>query len=97
MNRLLLDAWRNPLMPEFIASLPLSGVDGTMKKRLNGAPAAGRAHIKTGTLNGVRTAAGYLIDQQGRRYALTIFINDPRAADTAPVVDALLNWLTTRE
>ena len=97
MNRLLLDAWRNPLMPEFIASLPLGGVDGTMKKRLNGAPAAGRAHIKTGTLNGVRTAAGYLIDQQGRRYALTIFINDPRAADTAPVVDALLNWLTTRE
>lgn len=96
MNRLLLDAWQNPLMPEFIASLPLSGIDGTMRKRLNGNPAAGRAHIKTGTLNGVRTAAGYLIDQQGRRYALTVFINDPRAADAAPIVDALLNWLTLR-
>ena len=96
MNRLLIDAWRNPLMPEFIASLPLSGIDGTMKKRLNGSPATGRAHIKTGTLNGVRTAAGYLIDQQGQRYALTIFINDPRAAEAAPVIDALLNWLAAR-
>jgi len=93
MNRLLVDAWRSPLMPEFIASLPLSGVDGTMKRRLNGAAASGRAHIKTGTLNGVRTAAGYVLDAGGRRHALTIFINDPRAQAGGEVIDALLNWL----
>ena len=68
-----------------------------MKKRLNDSPALGRAHIKTGTLNGIRTAAGYLIDKKGQRYALSIFINDPRASDAAPVIDSLLDWLASRE
>ncbi|MDH5534086.1 MAG: D-alanyl-D-alanine carboxypeptidase/D-alanyl-D-alanine-endopeptidase, partial [Betaproteobacteria bacterium] len=42
LGRLLLAAFSSPLMPEFIASLPLAAVDGTMKKRLNGAPVAGQ-------------------------------------------------------
>jgi len=96
LNRLLLDAWRSPLMPEFIASLPLAGVDGTMKKRLNGSPAAGRAHIKTGTLDGVRSAAGYALDSAGRRYAVTFLINDAQAQDGGAAMDALLDWLAAR-
>ncbi|MGV0950897.1 MAG: D-alanyl-D-alanine carboxypeptidase/D-alanyl-D-alanine endopeptidase, partial [Azonexus sp.] len=39
LNRLLLDAWKNPVMPEFVSSLPIVGIDGTMKKRLNGSEA----------------------------------------------------------
>jgi hypothetical protein len=35
LNRLLLDAWKNPVMPEFISSMPIVGIDGTMKKRLS--------------------------------------------------------------
>ena len=97
LNLLLLDAWRNPLMPEFIASLPLAGVDGTMKKRLNGSPAAGRAHIKTGTLDGVRSAAGYALDAAGRRYALTFLINDPQAQEGGAAIDALLDWIAARQ
>jgi len=97
LTQLLLDAWRNPLMPEFIASLPLAGVDGTMKKRLNGSPAAGRAHIKTGTLDGVRSAAGYAIDAAGRRYALSFLINDPQAQEGGAAIDALLDWIAARQ
>ncbi|KAB2928815.1 MAG: D-alanyl-D-alanine carboxypeptidase/D-alanyl-D-alanine-endopeptidase [Dechloromonas sp.] len=96
MNRLLVDAWHNPLMPEFVSSLPLTGIDGTMKKRLNGSPVAGRAHIKTGTLDGVRTAAGYALDGSGRRYALTVFINDPRANAGNAAIDALLSWVAEK-
>lgn len=96
LNRLLLDAWRHPVMPEFIASMPLVGIDGTMKKRLNGSPVKGRAHIKTGTLNGVRSAAGYALDASGRRYALSFFINDPRAQQGGAAIDALLNWIAER-
>ncbi|PKO87344.1 MAG: D-alanyl-D-alanine carboxypeptidase/D-alanyl-D-alanine-endopeptidase, partial [Betaproteobacteria bacterium HGW-Betaproteobacteria-12] len=96
LNRLLLDAWASPLMPEFVASLPLAGIDGTMKKRLNGGAPAGRAHIKTGTLDGVKTAAGYALDGDGRRYALTIFINDPRAGAGNAAIDALLTWVAER-
>jgi D-alanyl-D-alanine carboxypeptidase/D-alanyl-D-alanine-endopeptidase (penicillin-binding protein 4) len=83
LNRLLLDAWKNPVMPEFVSSMPIVGIDGTMKKRLNGSEATGRAHIKTGTLDGVKTAAGYALDAQGRRYAVTFFINHPRRRPAA--------------
>ena len=93
LNRLLLRAWQSPVMPEFIASLPIVGVDGTMKKRLKSASVAGRAHIKTGSLEGVKTAAGYVLDQQGRRYAVTFFINHPRASAGGAAIDALLLWV----
>ncbi|MDD2743380.1 MAG: D-alanyl-D-alanine carboxypeptidase/D-alanyl-D-alanine-endopeptidase [Rhodocyclaceae bacterium] len=96
LNRLLLDAWKNPVMPEFVSSMPIVGIDGTMKKRLKEADAAGRAHIKTGTLDGVKTAAGYALDAQGRRYAVTIFINHPRAQTGSAAIDALINWVAQR-
>ncbi|MBP5986270.1 MAG: D-alanyl-D-alanine carboxypeptidase/D-alanyl-D-alanine-endopeptidase [Azonexus sp.] len=96
LNRLLLDAWKNPVMPEFISSLPIVGIDGTMKKRLNGSEATGRAHIKTGTLDGVKTAAGYALDAQGRRYTVTFLINHPRAQAGSAAIDALLVWVAQR-
>ncbi len=96
LNRLLLDAWKNPVMPEFVSSLPIVGIDGTMKKRLKESGATGRAHIKTGTLDGVKTAAGYALDAQGRRMAVTFLINDPRAAAGGPAIDALINWVAQR-
>jgi D-alanyl-D-alanine carboxypeptidase/D-alanyl-D-alanine-endopeptidase (penicillin-binding protein 4) len=64
-----------------------------MKKRLKNSAASGRARIKTGYLNGVRSAAGYVFDPQGGRYAVSVLINDPRAADGVAAIDALLDWL----
>jgi len=96
LNRLLLDAWKNPVMPEFVSSLPIVGIDGTMKKRLNGSEATGRAHIKTGTLDGVKTAAGYALDARSRRYAVTFLINHPRAQAGSAAIDALLVWVAQR-
>jgi D-alanyl-D-alanine carboxypeptidase/D-alanyl-D-alanine-endopeptidase (penicillin-binding protein 4) len=96
LNRLLLDAWKNPVMPEFVSSLPIVGIDGTMKKRLNGSEATGRAHIKTGTLDSVKTAAGYALDARGRRYAVTFLINHPRAQSGSAAIDALLVWVAQR-
>ena len=96
LNRLLLDAWKSPVMPEFVSSMPIVGIDGTMKKRLKDADAAGRAHIKTGTLDGVKTAAGYALDAQGQRYAVTFFINHPRSQAGSAAIDALINWVAQR-
>jgi D-alanyl-D-alanine carboxypeptidase/D-alanyl-D-alanine-endopeptidase (penicillin-binding protein 4) len=96
LNRLLLDAWKNPVMPEFISSMPIVGIDGTMKKRLNGSDATGRAHIKTGTLDGVKAASGYALDAQSRRYAVTFLINHPRAQAGSAAIDALLVWVAQR-
>ena len=44
MTRLLADAFASPLMPEFVSSLPLAGVDGTMKNRSGAAGNAQPAH-----------------------------------------------------
>jgi serine-type D-Ala-D-Ala carboxypeptidase/endopeptidase (penicillin-binding protein 4) len=96
LNRLLIDAWKSPVMPEFVASMPIVGIDGTMKRRLKTSEARGRAHIKTGSLDSVRTAAGYALDSQGRRHAVTFFINHSRAQAGGPAIDALLEWVAQR-
>ncbi len=96
LNRLLQAAWNSPTMPEFIASLPIVGIDGTMKRRLKDSAATGRAHIKTGTLDGVKTAAGYALDAQGRRYSVSFLINHPKAQAGSAAIDALLLWLAQR-
>jgi D-alanyl-D-alanine carboxypeptidase/D-alanyl-D-alanine-endopeptidase (penicillin-binding protein 4) len=67
-----------------------------MKKRLKDTSATGRAHIKTGTLDGVKTAAGYALDAQGRRYAVTFLINHPRAQAGSAAIDALIDWVAQR-
>lgn len=98
--RLLKAAWGSAVMPEFIASLPIVAVDGTMKKRLNEVPAngeggsiKGQAHIKTGSLDGVKSMAGYVLDKNGRRWALAFMVNHPNAAQSRLAQDALLEWL----
>ena len=93
MGQMLAAAYRSAVMPEFISSLPLVAYDGTMRRRLRFESVAGQAHIKTGSLTGVRAIAGYLLDRQGRRHALVFFINHPNAAAGQPAMDALLRWV----
>ena len=90
---LLQAAWQSPVMPEFIASLPLAAVDGTMKKRLLGEPVAGQAHVKTGLLSDARAMAGYLLDAKGRRQIVVMLMNHPNAPDAESANDALLRWV----
>ena len=86
-------AWRSPVMPEFIASLPVVAADGTMRKRLRGESVAGRAHIKTGLLNEARTMAGYVIDRSGRRHIVVMLVNHPNAPQADAAQDAFLAWV----
>ncbi|MGN1208964.1 MAG: D-alanyl-D-alanine carboxypeptidase/D-alanyl-D-alanine-endopeptidase [Duodenibacillus sp.] len=70
--------YRQGVMPEFMASLPMTGVDGTMRKRPLG---VGSAHVKTGYLQDVRSLAGYVTDVDGRRWSVVMLINDAAPAD----------------
>lgn len=90
LARVLEHAWRSPVMPEFVASLPLAGVDGTMRSR---AAAEGAAHVKTGMLSNVRAIAGYIHARSGRRYVLVAVINHPAAGRAQAAHDALLAWV----
>ena len=96
LGQLLLASFRSPVMPEFIGSLPLAAMDGTMKKRLQDADVAGQAHIKTGSLTGVRSIAGFMLDAQGRRWVVVSIVNHPNAANSQAAQDALLSWLHQR-
>ena len=96
LGELLLSSFRSPVMPELIASLPLAAADGTMKKRLADAEVAGQAHIKTGSLTGVRSIAGYLLDARGRRLVVVSIVNHPNAGNAQAAQDALLAWLYHR-
>ena len=93
LGALLLAAWRSPVMPEFVASLPVVAADGTMRKRLKGERVAGSAHIKTGLLSDARAVAGYVLDRQGRRQAVVMIANHANAPQADAAMDALLEWV----
>ena len=93
MAAILQAAWRSPLMPEFVSSLPVVAADGTMKKRMRGERVAGSAHIKTGLLNDARSIGGYVMDRSGKRHVVVMIINHPKAPETDAAMDALLAWV----
>jgi len=93
---LLQAAWRSPVMPEFISSLPVAAVDGTMRKRLRGEGVAGQAHIKTGLLSDTRALAGYVLDRGGRRQVVVMLVNHPNAGEAQAAMDAMLRWVYER-
>ena len=93
MAQLLLDMSRSGLFSEFESALPIMAVDGTMKSRGKDTPIAGHAHIKTGTLDGVKTIAGYVLDPTGHQFAVVFFINHANAAAGGAAQDALLDWV----
>ncbi|MGN6231022.1 MAG: D-alanyl-D-alanine carboxypeptidase/D-alanyl-D-alanine endopeptidase [Trinickia sp.] len=90
---LLQNANASPVAQVFVASLPIAGVDGTMRNRLRDEPVLGNAHIKTGTLNDVRAIAGYVAAADGQSYVVVSFINSRHAEQAHAAHDALLEWV----
>jgi D-alanyl-D-alanine carboxypeptidase/D-alanyl-D-alanine-endopeptidase (penicillin-binding protein 4) len=90
MAMMLQSAWQGPYQAEFMSSMPLVGMDGTMRKRLKRTALAGEGHIKTGTLNTVRAIAGYSRDDNGVTWAVVAILNDPRPWGASSVLDQVL-------
>ncbi len=86
-------AWQQPTMPELLASLPVAGVDGTLARRQAASPVRGRAHIKTGSLAGVASIAGYVSARSGRRVIVVCLINHANANNARASFDVLLDWV----
>lgn len=91
LAQLLEAAWRSSVMPEFISSLSLIGVDGTLRRRGRNETLAGQAHIKSGSLADVRAMAGYVLDANGRRWMVVMIVNHLNAPLTQAAQDALLS------
>lgn len=95
LGQVLLAAWQGPYMPEFMSSLALSGLDGTVRGRFRNGPATGRMHLKTGTLDHVSAIAGYVQTLDNRRFAVVVMVNAPQAhrGPGEEIQDALLSWV----
>jgi D-alanyl-D-alanine carboxypeptidase/D-alanyl-D-alanine-endopeptidase (penicillin-binding protein 4) len=90
LAQLLQAAWKSPYAAEFISSMPLVAMDGTMRKRLHRTALVGEAHIKTGTLNNVRAIAGFSRDSNGNSWAVVAILNDPRPWGASSILDQVL-------
>ncbi len=93
MARLIEAALAGRHAPELLMSLPVAGVDGTMRNRLKASPAAGWARLKTGTLRNVVALAGVVRDGDGRPWVLVAMVNHEQAGKTRPALDALVDWV----
>ena len=89
LARMLQTAWLSPLMPDLMASLPMTGIDGTLRRSK---ARAGSAHLKTGSLRDVQAIAGFVHADDGRRFVLVAIANHPNAGAARPAFDALVDW-----
>jgi len=87
-------AWSSAVMPELVSSLSLFAVDGTFKSR-NGS-FAGQAHLKGGTLTGVQSVAGVVLDAKGERWVVVMIANHDNANRAQGALDALVDWVYRR-
>lgn len=93
LAQVLQAAHQGPWASELLMSLPIAGVDGTLRNRLASGPAAGQARLKTGLLRDATALAGVLRDPQGRPWVLVAFLNHGNAVAARPALDALADWV----
>jgi serine-type D-Ala-D-Ala carboxypeptidase/endopeptidase (penicillin-binding protein 4) len=84
---------RQPWGGDFISSLPVAGVDGTLQYRMNKTGASGRIEAKTGEIAHARALSGYATTKRGEHLIFAIFYNNsPRSgAGTSAPIDAIAN------
>lgn len=95
MAGLLKAGLRSPWAPEFQSSMPIGAIDGTMRRRLQDSPAAGRARLKTGSLRNVTALAGYVPDANGNPCVFVAMINSEQSGNGRGrvVLDTLVDWV----
>ena len=97
LTQLLVYMYQNfELMPEYVASLPVAGVDGTLSSRMQGVSAEKMLRAKTGTLSGVSALAGYAVTAEDEVFAFGILISHyvGSAVPARDIQDQIGNYLT---
>jgi len=90
MARLLLAADASRVRGDFASSLAVAATDGTVRKRFIDDDVADQALLKTGSLEGVRALAGYVLGPGDRRYVVVCFVNHRNAGRAQRALDLLV-------
>jgi len=69
-------ASRDDILKVLLESLPVAGVDGTLRYRMRGTAAQGRVYAKTGTLRRVSCLSGYVMAAGQVKIAFSMMMND---------------------
>jgi serine-type D-Ala-D-Ala carboxypeptidase/endopeptidase (penicillin-binding protein 4) len=95
MAEVLQAGWNSPWRPEFVSSLALAGLDGTLRRRFQEGPETGRMHLKTGHLREVSAVAGYVRNRSGDDMMVVLLVNHPTAHQGSGVnlQEAVLRWV----
>ena len=103
LTDLLVYMFRNfAVMPEYLVSLPIAGVDGTLHQRMKGMKAEGILRAKTGTIRGITALAGYTTTADGEMLAFAILMSNyvgtatPRRALQDQIGDMLTQFSRKR-
>jgi D-alanyl-D-alanine carboxypeptidase/D-alanyl-D-alanine-endopeptidase (penicillin-binding protein 4) len=86
-------AWMDPSMPEFVSSLSIPGVDGTLENKFVLTPLASRSHLKTGFLKNVRAIAGYIHHERSQVLSVTIIVNGETLTKGGNLADEILQLI----
>ncbi len=73
---LLSKIYREDSTGVFYNSLPIAGVDGTLKSRMKGTAAENNVHAKTGSIENVRTLSGYVRTKDGEMLVFSFLSNN---------------------
>jgi len=93
LARVLRQAAQSPYLAEFASSLPIAGSDGTAKRL----PVQAHARLKTGSLNGVRAAAGYVRDSHGHWLSLVLLLEDAPADGWRELLGWTVDWAASTD
>ncbi len=97
MVGLLAAAWKSNWAPEFLSSMPIGGLDGTLRRRMGSNAAAQRARLKTGTLRNVNALAGFVPDADGDMCIVVAIVNQDPGTESSiskralPVLDDFID------
>ncbi len=86
---------RTAALRPLLVGLPVAGSSGTLIDRYDGPTANGRGWVraKTGTLTGVNSLAGTVLDAEGRVLVFALLSNGPNPVSVRPRLDAMASQL----
>ena len=82
------------LRAAYMSTLPIAGRDGTLELRMKGTLAEGRAFVKTGSMNSVRTSTGFVQTADGQMLVFAIFANN--FSNSSAVINAATDEIIVR-